>query len=337
MSKLQSIQLSDIQWFDSRQTARGVIPLLPFYHEKTGWSVFINDTRSGSPPKSFIEMKPHNASETIYFSDSPASEEDIYSHFFDFIYQRALLPGVQHEARAIFDDILNLGACLQKIEILFSYWDANRPSHRLVTSELEYMYIVCRSIFDHLQKAIKAIWANVTLTPAPVKKHVLKDSFREMLFTKDGKTHYSRDQLVAERGIFPALADYYLRQSSFFEYLRKCRDEFAHNGKSIDTIYHFPRIGFGISLTDKRFSVLDIWTDRTKKNNNIGSLNTLCGYVICNTISAIEEFAVVIQQHIGFPDPIVPNHHILLRGDSLRGMLRAVDYLNAKAWLDEVP
>lgn len=332
-SNLQPLRLSDISWFDIKNLAGRTVPILPFYHQKTGWTSFIRDTRITSPPNSLVRLNPLDVVETPYFADSCASDDDGYSCFFDFIYQRAMFQHIHHQISAIFDDLLNLGASVQKIDILFSIWDERKLSPHLISSEIEYIYMACRSIFDHLQKVIKELWKTVRLSNPPAGKPCdLKDSFREMLFTKDAKTHYSRDQLIARYHLVPQLADYYLRNGHFFEYLRKCRVDFEHHGKSVDTIFYFPKSGFGISLTDPRFSQLDIWADHATKNGKaIGSLKWLCAYVIGHTVSALEDFAVTIQKYIGFPEPIAPNHKVLLRAESLKWMIGVIE---GEPWLD---
>jgi hypothetical protein len=130
----------------------------------------------------FIELKIIEPLEMLYFARSPASERDLYFHFLDFVAQRAAFPEVMHGFSGISDDVLNLTTVLSKVELLHSSREAvGHGITRMVTTEVEYLFSVCRSVFDLLQEIIARLWATIKLNDASIKKKPLKSSFNDMV------------------------------------------------------------------------------------------------------------------------------------------------------------
>jgi hypothetical protein len=55
----------------------------------------------------------------------------------------------------------------------------------MVTTEVEYFFSVCRSVFHLLQEIIARLWANIKLNDASIKKKSLKFSFNDMVTFED--------------------------------------------------------------------------------------------------------------------------------------------------------
>jgi hypothetical protein len=56
----------------------------------------------------------------------------------------------------------------------------------MVVSDLEYVFLSCRSTFDLLQEILRYLWENVTLIDTNAKKERLKPSYADMV-TFQGK------------------------------------------------------------------------------------------------------------------------------------------------------
>jgi hypothetical protein len=171
-----------------------------------------------------IELKIVEPLEMLYFARSPASERDLHFHFLDFVAQRAAFPEVMHGFSGISDDVLNLTTLLSKVELLHSARETvGHGVTRMVTTEVEYFFSVCRSVFDLLQEIIARLWANIKLNDASIKKKSLKFSFNDMVTFEDKPA--TLETLQSRFGLPVPLANVYLHFAEFFADLRgKRRD-----------------------------------------------------------------------------------------------------------------
>lgn len=243
---------------------------------------------------------------------------------------------------SILDDIQNIGCSFQKLDIFYEMWQNGRinsvDDSRLISSELEYVLILCRGLFDDLQSIIKEFWriARSHDNPRRQNKH-LPDRFFEMICTGDNNDIrvLSKDEIVAKQKIFPELADYYLSQAEFFLHLRKCRDDIIHRGRPNETVFFISGKGFCISKASPLADLLR-WSDQNTANKNLGSLKSLLASFVIRTIHAFEQFGVLIQNHISFFDEIVPYHRCLLRSRSTRYLMHLPDALEHNPWWNAI-
>lgn len=303
-----------------------IIPLQPCYLGESKWESWI------STEKGLLPFKVVDVADACYFSKEPAKSTDIHVGFIDLIMKRAYFKELVHFENGILEDINNLSASVTKINIFHEMWrqDKDKISRRFVTTELEYIFKVCRSLFDLLQEVIMKIWSRFQYLDTSLEVKKLKPKFSNMIF-HDGKI--STCQEIAERYLIPPqLAEFYERNSKFFAWLRSYRDKISHGGNSIQSLYIMDD-GFAISTESEPFKDLHIWEHSELKPNGLGSVRAVVSYAILNTLVALEDFSSVIQSIMQLPPDIAPEHNVYIRGENLGVLLELHTYIQENAWV----
>ena len=142
--KLPHVYLDDVQG--------RIFPLHPLLDESGKWHLWVPQNDK------LIDMTAIPV-ESNYFAKNPEKSEDIIFNFLEFLEKRALWPDIKPWVTAITSDIHNLAASLAKLELFFqTNKSSNMDVRRMVGTELEYIFITCRSLFDLLQMVIKFLW-----------------------------------------------------------------------------------------------------------------------------------------------------------------------------------
>ena len=297
--QLSKIPYLDITNLEGRYVSTGI------FHESGQWRMWI------PTDDMLVEIKAW-PSESFYFSAHAESEQDMYFHHLDFIAQRASFPNLRKPILGLHDDIFNLSASLAKITHLHSSRDAiGTGLGRMMVTEVEYIFSVCRSIFDLLQEIAHYLWERIQLHNQDISKKPLKLTFSKMVLY-NGKV--TTEELLTKRfGLPSQLAAYYVRHSKFFLTLREFRDNVIHRGSQVQHIFSSDD-GFLVQHALKPFSDMNIWRDEEKQPNNLVPLLPALGVVINNTLAACEDFSTTIEALIQFPPPIAPGMMFLMRG-----------------------
>ena len=249
--------------------------------------------------------------EADYFSLEPESKTDLFLDFLNFMTQRAYWPETGDYLNGIRSDIHNLAASLAKLEHFYTTSMEVPGIRRWATTEIEYIFFVCRSLFDLLQKTIATMWNRVEFKDKNTKKHQLPHSFSTMsLFDRKLLT---AEEIVERHNIPLALAQFYYRQGPFFQMLKRYRDDLIHYGKDVKWLFATKR-GFAIQDDAVPFRDFGIWNDEHKQPNGLASARPIIAHVIDQTLHACEDFSGTIQQIIMFPPEIVPGYNLYIRG-----------------------
>ena len=318
MASIDLAKLAAIPYLDVANLGGRVITSLMF-HDNGEWRNWIE---AGDQ---LVEMRAWPA-ESVYFSKAEAAPDDIAFHFLDFMSQQACLPQVMPALFGIRDDYFNLSSSLAKIQHLH----ATRASigngcSRMVVSEVEYVFLVCRSIFDLLQEIALKLWDTIHLADTSVKKKALRDSFNAMT-QFEGKPA-TREALSRRFGLPSPLADYYVRWQGFFGLLRGFRDNVVHRGSQVQTFFT-GESGFLISKSLKPFQDMDVWRDDERRPNDLVPLIPALGIIVYKTLQACDDFSQTLSSIIQFPPPIVPGMRLFMRGyfnESLASTLSDAD------------
>ena len=282
---------------------------IPFHplHDGSGWHLWIPG------PQGLFETKPIDAGETSYFATAKAAESDFHSPFLEFFEQRAYWPDITRFIEGIGADLLNLSACFAKIELIFHHCPHHSVGYsRMIATEIEYVFLTCRGIFDLLQEIMHRLWKKVTLLDGTKKKINLPEkTYRKVVLDGD---HPRTSQEIAERFVLPMeIANVYATSTPFFFWLRDYRDLIAHSGHTPRHVYRLER-GFAISKEDRPFRDMKIWCDANSGINHLGSVLTVVAHIIQTTFGTCDEFALELQRLIQFPPPVAPNYRIFTRG-----------------------
>lgn len=207
--------------------------------------------------------------ESFYYGRVAEKPSDFESKFLTFLAQRVNFRGLAPYLTAIQDDVLNLSTALAKLDLIFRTGSSHDGSARMAATEVEYILLVCRSIFDLLQELLAKLWANVTLVDPTAKKKALKDTFSKMVLS-DNKLLSAAD-IATRFALPPVLADCYARHAPLFEKIRQFRDNLVHGRTRVDTIFRGEQ-GFLIRKRLGPFLDLQIWRDAEIEPNELGPL-----------------------------------------------------------------
>lgn len=319
--------LAKIPYIDSENVGGRTLTTLIF-HAENEWHMWI------ATPDGLLPMRGMPV-EGPYFGRTAESESDACVMFLDFMAQRACWCDAIHSIRGISCDIHNLGASLAKIDLFYEVSKSRSTEiTRFVSTELEYVFGVCRSIFDLLQKTISIIWKRITFADNAFVKKNLPDSFRGMVMTNQSRM--SVDEIADRWSIPTQLAEYYFRQGQFFEMLRSYRDRIAHHGHDLRFLFVTDR-GFAIRADTAPFDGLAVWNEEHMLPNRLASLRPVIAKIISETIRACEEFTIVVQQLVEFPPPVAPGFTLFLRGNHTNKLLQMQSILDNCLWWDQNP
>ncbi|MGF6571593.1 hypothetical protein ABH945_003714 [Paraburkholderia sp. GAS333] len=304
MSTIDASHLSVIPYLDMSSVDGRFISSATFFAEGQ-WRMWV------PAEDRFLELKIVEPVEMFYWSKAPQSNHDVYIQLLDFVAQQAALPGLEHAVTGMMDDVLNMTILPAKIDVLH----ASRNSvgsgiRRMVTTEVEYLFSLCRSLFDLLQEIIAGVWKTVMLHDKTVVKRPLKGSFREMVVF-EGKPVTS--QLLESRFGLPTLiAQTYVGASRFFLDLKTMRDNLVHHGSQVQTIFD-GEDGFLIAGHLRPFASIAIWQEEEKQPNNLVPLLPALTTMIYGTLAVCGAFSHAMEQTIGCPPPLVPGMKLFLR------------------------
>ena len=260
----------------------------------------------------FIEIYGWPA-EAFYFARKPENASDLSLAFLDFMAHKANFIELKQPFAAIQDDILNLSASFAKLKLIFDQEELEKSggAHRLASTEVEYILLLCRGMFDFLQEIIAKLWERLKLSDSAVKKRQLKKSFADMALRGDEAR--TAEELMERFGLPDLLARCYERQAPIFVKIRQFRDNLVHRGQNIQTIFRDKR-GFVIQRRLGPFLNPNIWRDGEAIENDLVPLLPALALVVHGTLSACEQFALLFATRFTLLNPIVPDMHLFLRG-----------------------
>lgn len=315
-------ELSKISHLKCEELHGRAIPLLPLW-DGSEWHMWIPTQERG-----LIKMKPIDVGEGDCFAKAPAKESDLYIPFFEFMLKRAYWPELSSKIRGIASDVQNLGTSLAKIDMFYAHREKlSLGASDFVATELEYILLVCRSLFDLLQEVIARIWKNVKLFDTSVQKRDLRPSFRQMVIESNQLRTLS--QIQERYGLPEELARFYFEAGPFFQQLRSGRDAIAHHGKDIGTIFVTER-GFALARTEEPFASFGVWREEHYFNEKLASLRPILAHVIFTTIFTCNSFVEAVSRVIAFPPDIAPDYHVFRRGSNNEALVASLGVLRGE-------
>jgi hypothetical protein len=324
--KISSEELKKVTYLQVGDLQGRVVPLFPCYHEDGSWELWV-PTNGG-----LQKMKPSKMAEGKYYAKNPAQAGDVYLAFFDFMCKRAYWERIVPLIEGIYDDLQNLSACLAKVDLFYKEWKQTHfDAGRFIITELEYLFSVCRSLFDLVQECNSTMWRSFKFHDPKYGKKNLPNSFRAMIL-ENGQLR-TKEQIAARFAVPDLVAEFYVRQSTFFTWLREYRDYFSHSGKSFELVFSIGK-GFAISMDTKPFSSMTIWSDQNTQPNRLGSVRSLMAHLIISTFRAVEEFADAMSRMIVFPSDVAPDYHVFICGPHIANLQDLESRITAKAWYE---
>jgi hypothetical protein len=298
------------------------IKLMPLWDGKN-WRVWI-DT-----PVGIIEAKMMDTVEGDYVGVGAAKESDLFIPFVHLMWQRANWPEICPLIMSISDDFHNMGTSLAKLKHFFHSQNSLPPRSvaRFAYTELEYLIMLTRTVFDLLQEMISILWANsVQLLDEAAESRrrsgKLPKTFSRLVL-RDKQEPRSAAEIESEFGLPKPLAEQYAGVAPFFSHLRDLRNAVVHGGTGVGEIYVTER-GFCINPKQRPFSSFNGWQPEHYYNENIASVLPWIANLILQTIQACNSLMTTFGQVIQLPPEIAPGYIIYVRGPHNEAMVEVL-------------
>lgn len=159
--------LDEIPYLDHATITGRFLSCLTFYDEGD-WHFWM---LAGEPGEQRLFKMKGWPAEAVYFAREPVEASDLYLPSIDFTGRIACYSEVQKAVGGIRDDIFNLSASLAKLELLQgSKEQIPHGLSRMATTEVEYIVLVCRSLFDLFQEILVKLWNRVQLLDGSIQR-----------------------------------------------------------------------------------------------------------------------------------------------------------------------
>jgi hypothetical protein len=306
------------------------INLMPLWDGES-WHMWI-DT-----PEGLIEGKMIDAVQADYVTmAAPARESDLFIPFVHLMWQQASWPEICPLISAISDDFHNMGTSVAKLRHFFDFQSKLPPGAALgfARTEFEYLVMLCRSVYDLLQKIIAIIWTKIQLLDEAAEQRrraiTLPDRFSRVVLHE--KRLRTRSEIESKFGLPLPLAEQYVMLGAPFSQLRDLRDSVVHGHRSIGHIFDTER-GFCVNPKMPPFSLFKGWRPEHYYNENIVSVLPWLANTVLQTIDACNNLMGVFAVVISLPPEIAPGYRIFVRGphnEALVGLLAV--HTGASPW-----
>lgn len=300
---------------------------LPEYVDEQDWHLFIP-----SPDGELTILRDAKAQKAIYFGVEAESKKDIQIPFLTFYHQHASFPNILEYFDSIHEDIHHLSACLSKIGLYqhLSKESALDITHYVMT-ELEYIFSVCRSLFDTLHMVARESWSNVQLLEGG--KNELPSKLSKMAL--HGYDPVSASSLVDKYGIKIPLAEYYEELADFLSDLKYYRDSIHHYGGSFDIIFRTDE-GIAVSTEREPYSKFDAWNESLINENGLASIWPFISYIVGVTIEFLNRLPGAVFDDVILPDEIAPGYGVFLRGPHVHHLAKLESLCDEEIWGESI-
>lgn len=282
-------------------------------------------------PKGGLDWVFAESISSTYFGAECANDEcDIVIDFLSVYYQFLSWPDIMGIIPDMIDDIRNISASISKIAI-YQAMSKETTSHlrRFVITEIEYLFSVCRSLYDLLQFVIKNTWDKLQIEGNSTKT-TLKSAFSDMVL-HGGKPRTAND-LMRKYNLPENLAEFYEEQSESFLKIRTFRDNIAHEGESIDTVF-FKNDGIAVRTNEKPYNLFDVWEDSWKDDNELAPIWPFISKIVSETINSLESYiSSLIGEGIQVPPPIAPGYELYVRGGHVQNLKYIDNLIGCDIW-----
>jgi hypothetical protein len=234
------VSLADIPYL-SHVPSDGRSLLLQPWYDGSHWHLFLE-----AQPGEFVRMQAREWSTGMYYAAAPASPDDLRLELGTLIAQHLSFPTVARWLYTLIDDIHMLAASQEKLEVL---WRTSGGSHRagfLVETEIEYLFVLVRAMYDGLHEIVKAVAHLLRMSDGRRVVQDLPNSFADMVL-KGGAPREASDLAALYRLPLP-LAVCYTRHREEFSRIRNIRVGIEHHGRRLPSVLVTPW-GFAVSAT----------------------------------------------------------------------------------------
>ena len=311
--------LRELTYFAVDTIGDRTVNLMPLWDGERWHSWFPADDR-------LLKLAMHDVVVGEYLGKSAAASSDWYVPFLAFAWQRASWPDVLHLWRHLTDDLHHFATCIAKLEHFHTQRAAiGHGVSAFVQTELEYLLVLARSVFDLQQELIARVWSRRVRLLDPIaearrKGHTLPPSFSKIVL-RDKQHVRAAEEIVTVFGLSPRLAGAYAGTGAFFCGLREVRDAIVHGGKSVDMIFVTDQ-GLGVHRDLPALRTFGLSLQPQEGTTNVVPLMPLVAHVVFGTLAACDGIIDALAQDVQFPPELAPGYWVFLRGFHNEALLR---------------
>jgi hypothetical protein len=248
-----------------------------------------------------------------YLATRPANPSTDYPFMLGtFVAQHLSFQGVAGALSRIEADIYQFCAVLEKYHLIAEHSRKRQFVELLYASELEYLVVLVRSVYDLLQKLSKHAAALVHSLDAPRRRLIadLPDRFSQIVL--HGDQPVTAEGITKKFGLPGPLAKFYEAESARFQILRDLRDSIEHHGETIPTIFQLEE-GAAVSTSEPPWSSFPIWKPELLHKNNLGSLRLLFAHLIAEALEMTARYTAAYATCVAIPGALSDGIHLFLR------------------------
>lgn len=312
MTTIPLDQLNAVPYLDVSRLEGRRVKLMPLWDGRR-WRMWLPTTGR------LIETNPIEAVMTDYVGVGAAKESDLLIPFVELMWQRASWPEVCPLISAICLDFHHMGTSIAKLRHVFRTREIVADQATLfAATELEYLLILSRSVFDLLQEIIARIWNGRVRLNEPTaerkrRARALPETFSRIILRDKKQTRTAQD-IETTFGLPDVIAGAYADQAAFFSQLRDARDAIVHgSGSGLGYIYSTER-GFCVSPHDAPFDQFTQWADAHRYSETLVSILPWLGHIVFGTVFACNALMDAFSAVVVFPPELAPGHHVYVRG-----------------------
>lgn len=268
-----------------------------------------------------------------YFAKAMQRDGDVFLPFLDFMWKHGSWRELTHRLSSIEKTMFSIAASLAKIEHFNECFSTRSEDERVASSsfistEVEYLFGRCRSLFDDLQVILRKLWDRVILLDENERrrKGQLPESFRSAV----QRIQKRKAGEPTPYGLPEPIVQAYEKVAKFFFSMREIRDRIMHGGGSGDTVFMVDG-GNAVLRTSRLASMASNLGPEHKVNENLVSLPPVLAHLVFSTLSALHEFAVAFSSVLKWPDSLMPDHRYFLRCPHMSALVKAYEVLQGPA------
>jgi hypothetical protein len=219
-------------------------------------------------------------------------------------------------------------AVLEKYRILSVELRRTVETALLVTSELEYLLMAVRSVYDLLQKVAKEAGNLIMRTDSPAERLMatLPDSFAKVVLK--GDEILTQDAISALFRLPDPLAAFYAGQAGTFRRIRALRDGIAHHGTDLPYSFAFDE-GMAVPIDELPWKDFPIWQSAPLIRERFGPLRSVFAHVISKCLSATSEFAGALSKFVKLPVPVAEGVKVFIRDPYMHHLAQLEDTIQS--------
>jgi hypothetical protein len=301
MNRFPVEEVRKLPYVDQMPTDDRPILLRPFYdHERKEWISYV-PVGDGK----LVRLAGGEVIVGSYFARAPADVlADLEFPAGTLIAQCASFTGVIGALASLENDFFDLACILRRYELIATQSRADSTSASLLlSSELAYLIITVRSLYDILQKLSKNLARCVVAPDGSGKRviHDLPESFAAMVLKGDQPL---AAQVLEENHRLPApIANFYAGEALRFKHLRDLRDGLEHHGESLPTIFCIES-GPAVRYDESPWKEFAPWEPRHIRLDRFASLRGLFAKVVGDAIELPTRFLRAFTSVIAVQPPL---------------------------------